>query len=381
MSEEVQSYKTEAAQRTKVIVHTSVIGIGANVLLALVKAITGLATGSIAVLLDAVNNLSDALSSVITILGTMLAGRKPDRKHPMGYGRVEYLSAVIVSALVLYAGLTSLVESVKKIIHPEDAAYTTLSLVLIALAVIVKFFLGKYVMAKGKAVNSASLTASGSDARFDSLVSLSVLVSALVFQFFHIRTEAYVGALIAVLIIRSGIEMLKDTLDDILGKRPSIELTRELKTAIAKDPAVHGAYDLVLDNYGPDVTYGSVHVEVDDTMTAAEIDEMTRRIEDTIYQQFKVILTGIGIYSRNTTDQYAEQIRENIRRIAMSHEGVLSTHGFYLNEKEKKLSVDILIGFGDFDRMALYQQVVQEIQTAYPDYKIVTTMDSDISEE
>ena len=151
------------ANRDQVIIRTSIIGIIANVFLAGFKAAVGLVSNSIAVILDAVNNLSDALSSVITIVGTKLAGKKPDKKHPLGYGRIEYLSAMIVAAIVLYAGITSFVESVKKIIHPEEPDYSVVSLVIIGAAVVVKLLLGSYVKKKGKEVNSGSLIASGSD--------------------------------------------------------------------------------------------------------------------------------------------------------------------------------------------------------------------------
>ena len=166
--------------RETTIVRTSIIGILVNVLLAAFKAAIGLITHSIAVTLDAVNNLSDALSSVITIVGTKLAGKLPDKKHPLGYGRIEYLSAMIVSALVLYAGITSLVESIKSIISPEKPDYSVVSLIIVGSAVVAKLLLGTYVKRTGKRVNSASLEASGSDAMFDSIISASVLLCALI---------------------------------------------------------------------------------------------------------------------------------------------------------------------------------------------------------
>lgn len=164
----------ESAIRGKIIVRTSIIGIITNVLLAVFKAILGFLVNSIALTLDAVNNLSDALSSLVTIIGEKLASKAPDKKHPMGYERIEYISSMVIAALVLYAGITSLVECVKKIINPSPASYTKLSIFVIGLAVVVKFFLGKYVKGQGKKVNSGALIASGSDSLFDSILSLSV---------------------------------------------------------------------------------------------------------------------------------------------------------------------------------------------------------------
>ena len=186
--------------RNKIIIRTSIIGIAANLFLVAFKAVVGLLANSIAVILDAVNNLSDAVSSVITILGTRLAGRKPDADHPYGHGRYEYLSAMVVSAIVIYAGVTAFVESVKKIIYPEMPDYSAVSLIIIGGAVIVKFFLGRYVKSVGKRINSNSLVSSGSDALFDAVLSLSVFVSAVIYISTGLSLEAYVGVLISIFI-------------------------------------------------------------------------------------------------------------------------------------------------------------------------------------
>ena len=273
--------------RETTIVRTSIIGILVNVLLAAFKAAIGLITHSIAVTLDAVNNLSDALSSVITIVGTKLAGKLPDKKHPLGYGRIEYLSAMIVSALVLYAGITSLVESIKSIISPEKPDYSVVSLIIVGSAVVAKLLLGTYVKRTGKRVNSASLEASGSDAMFDSIISASVLLCALIYIAFGLSLEAYAGVIISIVIIRSGVDMLRDTLDDILGKRYDPEELQAIKNTIAEDPDVCGVYDLILHAYGPDRNVGSVHVEIRDEMTATEIDKMERRISKNVYEKHK----------------------------------------------------------------------------------------------
>ena len=208
--ERKSSFKDESREKT--IIRTSIIGIIANVFLAAFKAVVGVLSHSIAIILDAVNNLSDAGSSLITIVGTKLAGREPDKKHPFGYGRIEYLSAMIISVIVLYAGVTSLVESVKQILHPETPEYTTASLVIVAVAVVVKILLGRYVKSVGVRVKSDSLVNSGEDATLDSIISASTLVAAAIFLLFHLSLEAWLGAVISLVIIKSGIEMLRDTI-------------------------------------------------------------------------------------------------------------------------------------------------------------------------
>ncbi|MBP0966117.1 MAG: cation transporter, partial [Oscillospiraceae bacterium] len=214
--------------REKIIVKTSIIGIIANVFLAAFKAVIGLMTHSIAIVLDAVNNISDAGSSLITIIGTKLAGREPDKKHPFGYGRIEYLSAMVISVIVLYAGITSFVESVKKIISPSTPEYSVASLVIVGVAVVVKIVLGRYVKRVGERVNSDSLVNSGEDATLDSVISASTLVAAIIFMLCGLSLEAWLGAVISLVIIKSGFEMLKDTISQLLGERNDPDLAKSI---------------------------------------------------------------------------------------------------------------------------------------------------------
>ena len=185
--------------RDKQIIRTSIIGIAANVMLAGFKAVMGLLSNSIAITLDAVNNISDAASSIITIIGTKLAGKAPDRKHPFGYGRIEYLSAMIISVIVLYAGITSFTESVSKIIEPETPDYSLPILIIIAVAVVVKIVLGRYVKSVGVKTNSGSLINSGEDAVMDSIISASTLAAAIIYMIWGIGLEAWLGAIISII--------------------------------------------------------------------------------------------------------------------------------------------------------------------------------------
>lgn len=370
----------EALSRDRIIVRTSMIGIGANLFLAAFKAAAGILAGSIAVILDAVNNLSDAMSSLITIIGTKLAGKKPDSKHPYGYGRIEYLSATLISVIVLYAGVTSLIESVKKIIEPEAPDYSVLSLVIITAGVIVKILLGRYVKSVGEKVNSDSLINSGEDATLDAVISASTLVAALLFMWKDISLEAWLGAVISLVIIRSGIEMLSDMISRMLGERVDGELSREIKATVCSIEGARGAYDLILHDYGPDRMMGSVHVEVPDTMTADQLDVMTRKIQDTVLDKHNVILTAIGFYSHNTKNDEASEIYETVRKIASEYEHVLQIHGFYCNPADRRMRFDAVISFKAPDRNAVWHALTQEVQQAYPDYRISITMDADTSD-
>ena len=366
--------------REKVVVRTSIISILANIVLAGFKAFVGILANSIAIISDAVNNLSDALSSIITIIGTKLAGKPADKKHPYGYGRIEYMTSLIVSAIVLYAGITALVESVKKIIHPEVADYSTVTLIILMAGIIVKFILGLYVKKKGKDVNSDSLVASGSDAFNDAILSISVLASAIVYIIFKVSLEAYVGALLSIFIIKAGIELIKESVDNMLGVRVESSLAKAIKKEVAKEKDVQGAYDLVLNDYGPDKYSGSIHIEVPDTLTVSEVDQISRRITDKIADKFGVMLHTIGVYSVNTKDKDIMDAHKEIQKIVFKHDGILQMHGFYFNKKDKRISFDIIIDFKIKNREDVYREIYDEVQEKYKGYKISITLDIDISD-
>ena len=379
--QEMDQANGKPVSREKTIIKTSIIGIIANVFLAGFKAVIGLMTNSIAIVLDAVNNISDAGSSLITIVGTRLAGKEPDKKHPFGYGRIEYLSAMIISVIVLYAGITSFTESVKQIIHPETPDYNAVSLIIVAVAVVVKIVLGRYVKSVGERVNSDSLINSGEDATLDSIISASTLVAAGIFLIFHVSLEAWLGAIISVVIIKSGIEMLKDTISQILGERNDVELSKAIRNTVVSFPDVQGAYDLVLNNYGPDTWNGSIHIEVPDTYTANQLDLLIRNIQLEVYREHHVILTAVGVYSVNTKDEDIIEARNKVGKIVFSHPHVKQLHGFYLVKEEKTMRFDIVVSFDAADRKALYEEVVSDVQKAFPDYTLQVAMDTDFSEE
>ena len=340
-----------------------------------------MASSSIAIVMDAVNNLSDAASSVITIVGTKMAAREPDRKHPFGYGRIEYLSAMVISLLVLYAGVTAFVESVKKILSPDTPEYTPAALIIVAVAVAVKIVLGRYVRSVGKKVNSDSLVNSGEDAMLDSVISASTLAAAAIYLIFGISLEAWLGAAIALVIVKSGIEMLRETLSRILGERADAQLAREIKATVCTDPRISGAYDLVLHNYGPDSFNGSVHVEVPDTLSAYDLDKLIRKVTLDVYEKHNVILTAIGVYSVNTRDPEAVEARKKVGGLVMACGHVLQVHGFYYDRPAKVIRFDFVVSFDAPDRQKVYREVCDAVQKEYPDFTLQVTMDTDFSEE
>lgn len=366
---------TDAQNRTKEITRTSLIGVIANILLSAFKALVGIISGSIAIALDAVNNLTDAVSSVITIIGIRLARRKPDNDHPFGHGRIEYFSAILVSGIILAAGITSLVESVKKIIHPEMPSYTTVSVIIVATAVAVKLLLGRYVKAKGEKYRSDALIASGADATFDAVISASTLLGIAITLIFHITLDGWIGAVIALFIIKAGIGMLTESISDVMGNRPDSEITKEIKTTVRGIDGVRGAYDLVLHDYGPDSAIGSVHIEIDAELTAEEIHRITKRIQLAVQEKYHIFLT-VGIYA---VDRRHDPERAEIARFAAEHKGVLGTHGVFIDDDLKYISFDVLTDF-TADRDELKAELVKFVGGFLDGYTIDVNFDTNYSD-
>lgn len=373
--------KDKTASREKTIVRTGIIGIVANVLLASFKALVGVAVHSTAMVLDAVNNFSDVLSSLVTIIGTKIASRKPDKKHPLGHGRVEYLAQMIIAALILYAGITALWESVKKIITPVDPEHSAISLALISVAVVVKIFLGLYVKKQGKKAKSDLLISSGTDALFDAILSTAVLISAIILLIFKFNIEAYVSVIIAIFILKAGIEIIVEAVDDMLGHRVEVEYTKKVKESVLTFDEVFGAYDIVLHNYGPDRYLGSVHIEIDDRMTADKIDSLTRNITQKVYEDTGIILTAVGIYSNNSSNEHLMKMRKDITELVVDHKHILQLHGFYVDEEKKRITFDVVVDFDEQDREGLMKHIIGDVKNALPEYEVVVAMDSDISDQ
>ena len=363
------------------IVRVSIIGIAANMMLAAFKAGVGLAANSIAIVLDAVNNLSDALSSVITIVGTKLANKPPDRKHPYGHGRTEYITTIVIAAIVTWAGVTSLTESAQRILHPEAPSYDTITLVVVGVAVAAKIVLGLFTKGQGEHLHSDSLVASGTDALTDSIISASTLVAALVYVFAGVSLEAWLGAIISLVIIKAGVDILREAISHILGERVESEISQGIKSTIEQVPGVKGAYDLVLNDYGPDRLSGSVHVEVDEHMTAREIDSLTRSVQRAVAEEHGILLHTVGIYSINSSAAgEVSRIRAEVLRMADEDPPVLQVHGFYADDDVREVHFDLVVSWDAPDRHAVVAQTVARLQEQFPSYSFHVTLDADMSD-
>lgn len=281
--------------RQRAIVWTSIIGIITNVVLVGFKLLVGFLSGSIAIILDAVNNLTDVLSSVVTIIGTKLAARHPDAGHPYGHGRIEYLTTLLVGIIILVTGVMAFFEALPKITHPELADYTWATITVVVAAIIAKLVLGVYVRRAGKRFDSGSLAASGLDALFDAILSFATLVGIMVTLVCHTSIDGVLGAIIALFIIKSSASVLREASNEIIGQTADQELMQNIIETIKTAPEVLDAHDLMLHNYGPKDFIGSVQIQVPAGITAQEIHQLTRRLARRTRTKYGVRLT-IGIH-------------------------------------------------------------------------------------
>ena len=365
--------------RSQEIIRTSWIGIATNLLLAGFKAVVGIVSSSVAIVMDAVNNLSDALSSVITIVGTKLSQRPADRKHPFGFGRIEYFSAIIIAVIVLSAGITSLIESVKKIFDPTEPEYTTTTLIIIVVAIVVKLVLGQYVKRKGEQLKSDALIASGADALFDAIITLATLISAGVMLLWNVSLDGILGALISLVIIKAGIEMLASPINELLGTSIPAELSKEIMKEVSEFEGVHGVFDLILHNYGPDVKIGSLHINVYDTMSAHAIHGLTRKISTFMFEQHGIIMT-VGVYAIATGENRHAELQSQVMQTLAAHKEIVQVHGFLYLENERMLSVDVVPDISVHDDAALVDKLTNEIQPLAPDMQIIIVIDHNYCE-
>ena len=364
--------------RDKQIIKVSIHGILTNIALVIFKSIVWLLANSIAIVLDALNNLSDVISSLVTIIWIKLSSRKPDKEHPYWHGRIEYFASIVISVIILLAWVVAAKESIEKIIHPVDTHYTMLTLIVVTVAIFVKYFLWKYFKNEWKKLNSGSLSASGADAINDSLISLSTLIAALISIFFHIWIEWFIWIVISFFIIKTWVEILKDTVKEIIWTRADPELVAKLRTKVQSYEWVIWVYDIMLHNYWPNKFIWTVHIQVNDDMTAKEIHRLTRQIQVWVYSSLGIILT-IWIYATNDEWEFG-RIQKELNQIIKNYENIIQMHGFYVDDSTNHISFDLIFDFKEENPEKIVRKIKKEIKSKFPDYEYSVIIDNDVSE-
>lgn len=354
--------------RESKIVCASITSIVGNALLSAIKGIAGTLSGSIAITLDAINSLADALSSVIAIIGAKLAGRSADRNHPFGFGRVEYLSSIVIAALILAAGISSLIEAIRSIIHPTTPQYTMLTLTIVAIAAVVKLILGLFLLREGKALDSGSLLGSGADSTMDAGVSAATLVAGILYLTLGWQIEAWLAAAIAILIIRGGIILLIETSSKLLGERVSPEVAAQVEMEARAIDEVKLASGLVLLDFGPNRLTGALHVTVDSQMTTAEFDKVARAVQARVNEKCGITLVGVTPYPAVSQSDSVREVRASIGRIVWSHDHVVELRGLYVEENTLTARFDAIVDFDAGDLQALHDEIEGACKAECPDW-------------
>lgn len=360
------------------VVITSVVGIVVNLILGGIKVFVGLASNSIAIISDAVNNFTDSVSSLVTIITMVIVGRGATRKHPFGFGRVEYFTSMIIAALVLFAGGEFLISSVKKIISPEPTSYTWVSIVLLVVAILAKIALGFYTKSRGKKLNSPNLEASGADALSDAIITSVTLIGALISIFTDIVIDGFIGALVSIFVLKAGFEIMLGVVGELLGKRPDEELAEEIMEEIRHYDGIVGAYDLILHNYGPNVYIGNVNVELDESISIRDAYEIIHPLNVELFNKYGVFFY-FGFYSINVSDEDVKTMRETVTKVLMEDPDILQIHAFYVDTTKKNMSFDAVMDFSVKTTLEKSQKLKKKLLEIYPDYDITVVADRDFT--
>lgn len=365
-----------AAERTGIINRTSILGIVVNVLIAGVKIAAGLLASSVAIVSEGVNNAADALTSVLTMVGTRLAGRHPDAKHPFGYGRIEYLTGLVVAVVIIVSGVQMLIESVKLIFRPEELSISYVSLAIVAVSAVVKFFLGLYTIARGRVVQSDALVGVGLECRGDSYISIITIGVAVVFLLTGVSLDAYAGVVMSAIILKAGVEVLLKIVSELIGRPGEKELATKIYQLVRATPGVVGAADMMLHNYGPNAWSGSVNVEIDHAKSVGEVYAMLHELQLGIMHEEHVTIV-FGVYAVDDDHVETRRIRRTILEYVKAHEHVKSFHAVYLEPGTNRLYCDLVVDYELADWGALRADFLDYMKAKVPGRDVVLTVETE----
>lgn len=364
--------------RAKLIQNTSIIGIITNLGFALIKVVIGLMANSVSIISDAINNFTDSVSAVITLLGSKFANKAPDYKHPFGYGRIEYISSLVVAAIVLVFGLEFMKTSFLRIQNPEAINFTILQIVLLILTILGKIFLSRLDVVVGETTNSLALKASGKEAMMDVLASTLTVVAAIVSVFTGWLIDGYVGLLLSIFIIYTGISLIRETVNSIIGIRPEKQLVENIREELIDLEPIMGAYDFIVHNYGPSTQFGTANLEIPENTTVKEVYATMLYLQDEIYRKYHIYFT-FGIYSVNTYDDKVKKVQSDVYNIVTSIPHTINIHAFNLDNEEKRIRFDVVVDFEVRDFAKFRRELQDLIKLKYPEYSIIINIDLDYS--
>lgn len=354
-----------------------IIGIISNSILCVFKIGAGIIFNSIAILADGINNLTDASSSLFTLIGFKLSNRKADEKHPYGHGRTEYLTGLVISVFVLLIGILLLKNSIEKTINPEELDYSIISIVVLVVAIGAKLWQSSFNISIGKLINSNALIATGTDSRNDVISTSAVLLSTLLGKFCNINVDGPIGIVVSAFIIYSGIGLIKETISPILGQAPDQELVNEIAKLVLEGKYVLGIHDLIVHDYGPGRLFASCHAEVDCAIDIFVIHDEIDNIEKLIGDKLNVLMT-IHMDPVNPRDEEIIKLKEIINTIVESVDGVESFHDVRVVPGPTHTNVvfDVVMEYDcKYSDDEIVEEIKQELKKIDVKYNAVITVD------
>ncbi len=353
------------------------VGLACNVLLFSLKFLVGMVFGSIAIVADAVNNLSDAGSCIVTLIGFKMSGKPADEEHPYGHARVEYIAGLVVSFSILLLGIQLIGSSVQKIFKPEAVEFSWLSVAVLCMAILVKLWMGLFYRKVGKTIDSMAILANSADSMNDVYATSAVLVSALVGKVTGWQLDGYAGTLVAVFIIISGIGLVRETLNPLLGTAPAQELVNKIEDKLHGYEGVLGTHDLMVHNYGPQRCFASVHVEVCAKEDILKSHDMIDNIEKDFAEDLDIHLV-IHLDPVVTDDEETNHMRDVVQKILQELDSRLSMHDFRMvkGNTHSNLIFDVAVPprYQMSDK-ELREVIDTQVKADYPDYFTVITVD------
>lgn len=367
----------EEETRNKVLKRTALLGIISNAAIAAIKVVIGFFSGSVAIMSDAANNASDMLSSVVTIMGFNLAKRKPTHTHPLGFGRIEYISALFVAFIVLLTGGAFLRTSIDKIQNPSPVTISIPMLFILILTIAVKLGLWRINQKNGKKIESEALSASGTDALSDALATSVTIIASVISLFSSFPIDGWAGIIVSIFILYAGVSSVVDTVSAIVGERPSKDTVLEIRKIISKHPPLSGGYDIQIHTYGPSRMIGTCNVEVPSEAKAEEIFDAMTEAQIEIMEKMGIYFT-FGMYAVNSDNPVVILMKKEVLKVLKEvSKDVISIHAFHVHLNDSRVHFDVVVGFSLTDYASFRRNATKALTEAFPTYSFQFNIDPD----
>ena len=367
----------DGADRNRILKMTALMGIVSNALIAVLKLIIGLFSGSVAIMSDAANNASDMLSSVVTIVGFDVAKRRPTHSHPLGFGRIEYISALFVAFLVIFTGAAFFRSSVDAIRNPAPVSVSLPMMFILLLTIGIKIMLWRVSIRNGRKIMSEALSASGSDALSDAMATGVTILASIIGRFTTLPIDGYAGIIVSLFILYAGVRSIVETVSAIVGERPEKKTVEELRAIINRHPPLSGGYDVQIHTYGPSRSIGTCNVEVPSDSKAEEIFDAMTDAQEEIMSRMGIYMT-FGMYAVNSKNPVVQLMKQEVLKVLKSASpAVIGIHAFHVHLEDSRVHFDVVVDFSIKDYAEFRRTEEKALEEAFPTYRFQFNIDPD----